>query len=231
MTVLDVCEPMFLYMCRLNRSARKGGDHDYNTVRSEIKSILDRIAKQAGTDPKLVAQFHSDKGKLFHVMLFFADFMVRNSALRFAGEWSNLAEKERQYAGDEKFFDLFEECLADRSEAATERLAVYYTCIGLGFTGWYAGQPEYLRRKMLECAGRLKGIVTDNDLRRICPDAYEHPNTSNLVQPAGAGLIGIIVSLAAMIVAVLVINGYSYYRNSSNLSTSLRQVIEAKPAP
>jgi type VI protein secretion system component VasF len=231
LTVLDVCEPLFQYICRLNRSARKGGDHDYNTVRSEIKSLLENVRRQAKADPKLVSQFHSEQGKLFLVLLFFVDFMVRNSALKFASEWVNLAEKERQYAGDEKFFDLFEECLADRSDAATERLSVYYTCLGLGFTGWYIGQPEHLRRKMLECAGRLKGLVSANDIRKICPDAYEHVDSSNLVQPPGASLIGICLALVGLIAVVLVINAYSYYRNSSDLSESLKQVIDAKSTP
>jgi cytochrome bd-type quinol oxidase subunit 1 len=44
---------------------------------------------------------------------------------------------QRQLAGDEKFFDLLEETLNDSSEDASERLAVYYTCLGLGFMGMY----------------------------------------------------------------------------------------------
>jgi type VI secretion system protein ImpK len=230
-TVLDICEPLFQYICRLNRSARKRGDHDYNTVRSEVKSLLESIGRQAATDPKLVAQFHAERGKLFLVLLFFVDFMIRNSELKFASDWVNLAEKERQYAGDEKFFDLFEECLADRSDAATERLSVYYTCIGLGFTGWYTGQPEHLRRKMLECAGRLKGLVTANDIRRICPDAYEHVDSSNLVEPPGASLVVMGLALVGLIAVVLIVNAYSYYRNSSDLSGSLQQVITSKSTP
>ena len=49
-----------------------------------------------------------------------------------------------------KFFDLLDETLNDPSDEATERLKIFYTCLGLGFSGWYAGQSEYLRGKMLD---------------------------------------------------------------------------------
>ena len=38
MTLAEVCEPLFLYICRLNRLARKGGEQDADQVRTELES-------------------------------------------------------------------------------------------------------------------------------------------------------------------------------------------------
>ena len=40
MTPVELCEPLFQFVCRLNRSARKGGDHDMDQTRAEAKGIL-----------------------------------------------------------------------------------------------------------------------------------------------------------------------------------------------
>ena len=226
MKILDLCEPLFQYVCRLNRSARKGGDHDHQQVRAELKSILADIRAKASADPSLAPQFDRDRGRLYIVLLFFVDFMVRNSNLSFALDWVNLADEEREQAGDEKFFELLDETLADRSESATERLAVYYTCMGLGFSGWYQGQPEYLRKKMLECASRLRGVINADEANRICPEAYEYVNTANLIQPPSSSLVGIGLALCVLVVMLFVTNAYLYHRSSNELSRSLDRIVE-----
>ena len=68
--------------------------------------------------------------------------------MQFSPQWQKepLAFERNELAGDEKFFDLLEETLNDSSEEATEQLAVYHICMGLGFTGIYARQPEQLRK-------------------------------------------------------------------------------------
>ena len=137
MTLLELCEPLFHYICRVNRSARKGGNVSHGQIRAEIDSLFKEIHIKAAGDSGLENHLDKDKGKIELVLAFFVDFMVKESKLPFADEWQELgASKFNELAGDEKFWDLLEETLADRSEVADERLAVYYTCIGLGFTGW-----------------------------------------------------------------------------------------------
>src|SRR5881396_2656096 len=138
MTVLELCEPVFEYICRLNRMARSSASADYGIVRAELKAML------------------------------------AESRLKFAGQWhqNRLAYERKELAGDEKFFDLLEESMQDNSEEAAERLAFYYTCIGLGFTGMYSGQPEYLRKTMMTIAPRIRHRVDSDQTARICPEAY-----------------------------------------------------------
>ena len=73
-TLLDLCEPLFQYICRLNRSARKGGNYELAQVQSEIKALLaDARAKSVGAN--LSEQF--EKTEL--VLMFFCDFMIKES--------------------------------------------------------------------------------------------------------------------------------------------------------
>ena len=235
MTPVELCEPLFQFICRLNRSARKSGEHDMDQVRGEVRGILADIMSKASADPGLANQFDYDrdgrghdrsKGQLYVVLLFFIDFMIRNSSLRWAMEWNNLADDVGEQAGDEKFFELLDETLAQRSDAANQRLAVYYTCMGLGFSGWYAGQPEYLRKKMLECAARLRGVVNADEASKICPEAYERTNTSNLIEKPASSLVGIGIALVVLLLMTLVANAYLYERSASELSGALKQVMD-----
>lgn len=217
MTLLELCEPLFQYVCRLNRSARKGGTHDLARTRGEILGLLEDMKAKAAPDPRLADQYR----EIELVLLFFVDFMVKESQLSFAGDWSELAWERNELAGDEKLWDLLDQTLADPGEAATERLTVFYTCIGLGFTGWYTGQPEYLRQKMLEISARIRQTMELDENARICPEAYENVDTSDLVQPPGGKLIGIAVALIGMILVLVVGNLYLFKWASRDLTSAL----------
>ena len=221
MTLLELFESIFQYICRLNRSARKGGGiYNQSQVRNEINAILSDIRALASSDPHLNMQFE----KIELPVIFFADSLIKNSRLSFALEWQDIAHDRNELAGEDRFFELLDETLADKSPAATERLAIFYTCMGLGFTGWYTGQPVDLRRKMLEMAARLRGTVDANLQTHICPAAYENVNTVDLTQPATMRLAGIAVALVGMIVVLFVTNVYLYQKSAKKLTDSLQKL-------
>lgn len=216
---------MFQYICRLNRSARKGAQIDLMAVRNDILAVLDDMEKSAGSDPDLLSQYE----KVKMPMLFFVDFMIKESALSFAREWEEIAREFGEHAGDEKFYDLLDETLQENSPAANERLAIYYTCMGLGFTGFYMGQPEYLRRKMTEMAGRLRHIMDVDDTIRICPEAYENVDTSDLIEPPGKKLVGIGLLLVGMIIVVFIVNITLFTQSRMGLAESLDTINNQTP--
>jgi len=222
MTLLELCEPLFLYICRLNRSARKGGSHEYSQVHGEIKALLENMRPKVAGDVNLLAQYE----KIEEVLIFFVDSMIVESSLPFASEWhqNRLAYQRKELAGDEKFFDLLEETLNDSSKAATERLALFYTCMGLGFTGFYAGQPEYLRRKMLDCKARIRDMMDVDEFSRICPEAYEHADTRDLVEPPGKKLLGIAIALVGAIIVLFVGNLILFKSASRDLGKALIKI-------
>lgn len=220
MTLVELCEPLFQFICRLSRLARKGGHASADEVRAQIKAMLADMRAKASATPGLGAQF--DRIEL--VLIFFADSMIRESALPFARQWRDIAQERNELAGDEKFFDLLEETLADKSEAATERLGVFYTCLGLGFTGWYNGQPEYLRKKMSEILSRMRGRIDADASGRFCPEAYEHVNTSDLIEPPGKSIVGIAIALVGLVVVLFVANIVMYRGSSTRLNEALTTI-------
>jgi len=225
MTLLELCEPLFLYICRLNRSTRKGGSATLGPVRGEITAMLEDLRATAKRDDvRLSDQFN----KIELVLMFFVDFMVKESDLSFAADWEELAYERNELAGDEKFFDLLDETLAEKGKEADERLGVFYLCMGLGFTGWYADQPEYIREKMLECASRLRQVMDADESTRICPQAYENVDTSDLIEPPGKKLVGIAIALVGMIVALFITNIFMFKWASEDLRRALQAIIDYK---
>lgn len=220
MTLHELCEPIFQYMCRLNRSARKGAAPEQSQVRNEINMLLSDCRNGTAGDMNLARQFE----EIELVLIFFIDFMIKDSTLPFHAEWKELAYERQELAGDEKFFDMLEETLADSSEAASERLVIFYTCMGLGFTGWYADNREYLRKKMMEISARIKKYAGGDVTERLCPNAYEHVNTSNLIEPPGASLMGIGIVLVCLIAVLFVLNIYLYKSGSAKLVEALNDI-------
>ncbi|HEY4329112.1 MAG TPA: DotU family type IV/VI secretion system protein [Phycisphaerae bacterium] len=219
MTLLELSEPLFQYICRLNRSARKGGNYELGQVQAEIKNFLAE-AKTKAVGENLSDQF--DKIEL--PLMFFCDFMIKESALPWAREWKELAFERQEMAGDEKFFDLLEETIKDKSPGANDRLAVFYTCIGIGFTGWYTSQPEYLRRKMKEIAARLQAGGQFSDVQRICADAYEKVDTRDLIEPPGTKLMGIAIVLFGLVVVLFFTYAFLYRDSAQALNRALRTI-------
>jgi len=224
MTLLDLCEPLFQHVCRLNRAGRKDGKMEYSVARAEIKGIFSDMEAKAAGDPRLKLQYKEVEMPL----RFFVDSMICESKLSFTAQWTKnrLAYESREMAGDEKFFDLLEEVIRDQSDEASERLAVYYTCIGLGFTGWYADQPEYLRKKLLEISPRIRQFLQSDTTAHVCEEAYENTDRRNLFEPPSKTIGYIAITFVVLFITTFIAN-YSLFREASNrLTLSLQQLVQ-----
>lgn len=223
----EACEPLFRYICQLNRSARAGAAPDRQRVRADVIALLDGVADRARADAALRPQFDDNGGKLLQVLVYFVDFMIIDSQLPFAMEWEPLEQTRYEEAvGDERFWICLDEALADRSKEATDRLEVFYICIGLGFTGLYAGQPEYLRGKMADLARRLESLERKRVGGRICPEAYEHTDDSNLYEPPTSRLKLWGLVTAGMIVVAFVTILAMFNTAKSDLEGALDDIVE-----
>ena len=192
-------------------------------MRSRIKVILEDMRGQAAGDPRLSPQFK----KMEQPLVFFVDSMIADSKVPFAKKWDQdrLAYSFNELAGDEKFFDLFDETLREQGDDATERLATYYTCIGLGFTGWYAGQPEYLRKKMLEVAPRIRHLIESDTTVRVCPEAYGNVDTRDLVEPPSSKMVVILIIFVVFMLTTLACNFFLFQQASTQLTSALSEII------
>ena len=225
MTLLELTEPLFQYICMLNRIARNPGGENLSidALRPMIVQMFAEMKEGTEPDPRLASQYK----KMEMPLIFFVDSMLSESKLTLAPQWnkSRLAYERNELAGDEKFFDLLDETLAEKGSEADERLEVYYACLGLGFQGWYAGQPEYLRKKMQEVSLRI-GRVLDSDQRsRICPEAYQWTDGRDLIERPGLKVLTIGVGFAGLCLVVLAANFFLFHTASQELANALREIL------
>ncbi|MFT3784273.1 MAG: DotU family type IV/VI secretion system protein [Nibricoccus sp.] len=224
MTLIELCEPLFNYVCRLNRLARSGQPTDFDIVRTEIRELMTKAAEASRDNPGLAEQYK----KVELSLIFFIDSVIAESSLPFAANWNQrrLAYERNELAGDEKFFDIIDETLAQQGPEADERLAVYYTCIGLGFTGWYQLQPEYLRKKMRQIAQRITSYIEPDEQSLVTPDSYQHTDTTNLPLPVSESLTPLVLVIVGLVVLVGGLNFYLFKRSSSDIQQALTTIVE-----
>jgi type VI protein secretion system component VasF len=230
-SLLNHCEPLFQAVCRLNRIGRiqgAGATIEYSHARTEIEEHFEVLARTARGDLTLGEQYR----KIELPLIFFVDSMIAESALPFAGKWNNnrIAYARNERAGDEKFFTLLEETLQDKSPAADERLAVYYVCIGLGFSGGSSVAPDFLRKKMVEITARVKTYVDADESAFITPASYQHTNLTNLPLPMAASLVPLLIILAGLLLVVVAVNVYTFHSASAELNDALNSITAHDPA-
>jgi type IV/VI secretion system ImpK/VasF family protein len=224
-TLPDLYEPLFEYICVLSRIAGKPGGEkiEFNALRGTIQGHLESITRNAQANTLLALQVK----KLEMATIFFVDSMIAESKLPCAAQWhqNRLAYEKDELAGDEKFFDFLDENLNDQSQEATERLVIFYVCLGLGFTGWYASQPEYLRKKMENIAKRISGAMEPDPAARICPEAYQYLDTRNLIERPTIKIGAIALVFLALCLIVLAVNLYLFKTGSVGLAQSLQEIL------
>jgi len=226
MRLLELTEPLFQYICRLNRGARKTATVDFDTVRAEIRQLLADMAERAKADPRVASQFETVEPAL----VYFVDDMIATSPLPFAEMWSlnRLAYERGELAGNQAFFVLLGATLAARGEGTTEALAVFYICLGLGFVGWLAGQPQKIQDYMAQIAPRIRHLMENDAGARLCPDAYE-ANTADLPRPVGPRLIGIVIVFTGLLLVVAAANIFLFRTSSADLSRALEEISQHDP--
>jgi type VI protein secretion system component VasF len=227
-SLITHCDPLFQAICRYNRIARKGSGAslEYTQVRTEIEEMFEVLARTARGDIALGEQYR----RVELPLIFFVDAMMSESALPFAQKWSNnrMAFARNELSGDEKFFALLDETLQEKKEGTDERLAIFYICIGLGFTG--GNPPEFLRKKMDELAHRVRAYVDIDESAFITPASYQNTNTTNLPLPMAASLVPLLIILAGLLLVVVAVNVYTFYSASKDLTEALTAITAHDPA-
>ena len=229
MTLIELCEPLTLKICELNRMARLGQSPDYHEERSDIKELLDEIQQKAAADGKLAPQAK----KVGLPLTCFVDSMIASSKLRFASDWHAnrmAAEKYNELAGDDRFFDLLEETLNDPSDEASERLAVFYACLGLGLVGALGGQPEQLKGYLSKITPRIRHLMDVDTRARLCPDAYNSLDTRDLVQPPGSRLAMVLVLFVFLCLSGLAVYVGMFHAATTSLDGAVTTILKHEHA-
>lgn len=215
MTLVEICEPVFQFICRFNRLVRKGQRQDFGIIRSELKGVLADVRAKATATPGMAGVW--DKAEL--VLTFFADSMILNS--RIGAGWHPISHELKKLGFEQEFWDILDEALVDPGEQSTQLLGVFYVCIGLGFQGFLVGQPEQIKRKQLEVAARLRGMIDADQTARLCPETYENVDTRNLTLAPNRSIAGVLILGAGLLIVVLVSYVAFYRQARSDLNNSL----------
>jgi type IV/VI secretion system ImpK/VasF family protein len=224
MKLLDLYEDIFQYVCRLNRAAKTPAHPDFARVRSEIKDLLERPVRSTASDVRLSNQVK----RLELPVLFFIDNLICTSRLKFAPQWAEkrLASERNELAGDERFFDLLEQDLTDTSEEAAERLAVYYVCLGLGFTGMHVTQPEKIRSYMDQIFPRVRQWIDSDPRTKINEEAYRYTDSRVLTEPPSKRILLVAVIFLFVSLSVLIVYYALYAKAVHDVTDSVNVITE-----
>jgi type VI protein secretion system component VasF len=222
MNLLQLCEPTFLYICKVNRILRNGGKLSIETVKADVDELRENIAAA-------LAQENADLNDQYQLielsLVYFIDSMLVNAGL---SEWNSCRIAVREFnrrAGDNEFFDFLSDTEAEAGDSANARLAFYYCCIGLGYTGMYEDDLDKLHEIMRRLEPRVRPFMDRDVLSRITPEAYAH-NLEIIVSPDNAPrFVGIILLASGTVVAIIVTVIFLYIDAFSGLSTSLRKIL------
>ncbi|QOI99985.1 MAG: DotU family type IV/VI secretion system protein [Phycisphaeraceae bacterium] len=219
MTLVEVCEPVFQYVCTLNRLGRAGGSVSAALVKEEAREAF-RQAEQRARTLGLSASFDAVRLPLACGV----DGLIREGAAasRWSNEFRGLAEDLGEQAPDDRFFEALNAAMREPSGASTDRLAVFYMVLGLGYRG--GRDPADLRVKMREIAARARGMTEADTTGRVCPEAYESVDTRALTQPPARSLVGMVIALITMVAVLAGAYVYLYREQTRDLADSLRRV-------
>jgi type IV/VI secretion system ImpK/VasF family protein len=228
MKLLELYEDFFQYICCLLRAAKTQAHPEPTRVRSELKELLEKAARSAGSDNRLAAQ----ATKVELPLIFFADDVIAHSQLRFAGQWAQkpLAQERHETRGDERFFvQYLEEDLVNPDDEASERLAVYYVCLALGFHGIYRSHPEKILWYMEQVFPRIRQWMDNDPRTKISEEAYRHTDVRVLTEPPSTKIAAVAVAFVFLSLSVLVVY-YALYADAVKVLTdSVEFIVSHKP--
>src|SRR5262245_40916524 len=100
MTLRDLCEPLFLYMCRVSRRVRAGESMTAREVRDALIATLADLRGRAAAGHHLRSQFDLVEPAL----VLFIDEAVRAAEWPFARAWQALPERAHLATETDRFF-------------------------------------------------------------------------------------------------------------------------------
>ncbi len=226
--LVHLCEPVFQYICKVNKIARNGGQLDYHVIRGEVTDLLEKVDKAAGADSRLNKLYD----RIRVPIIIFIDESIVNSGINSAEDWeeNRLAYDHGHLSGDEEFFDMMEEFEADNSDDASECLSIFYTCLGLGFTGYYREQTDFIKQRMDKVRQRIRKYIEADPNAPIAPNCYEHTDRSDLVEPPGSKLVGILIAFAGLFAVVFLSVFLLFDQASGDMSRAINATVDKDPS-
>lgn len=232
-TLVELCEPLFLYVCRLNRTARElsargeRGKMDPDTIRRDVLRLMKSV-QDACEKNRLGAEFESVKPDLCALV----DDVIRKGPFEFNESWQPLSVELCMDVGwMTTFYHRLEELQSKPvTEGVLQRLGVSYQCLGLGFTGMMAQDPGRITRYLGEIAGKLdapgaKVRTIDPDFTvPICPEVVETVDRNTYWKPGSNALWWAGWAVLGLFVVILVAIPFAYMSATGELKKHVGEI-------
>jgi type VI protein secretion system component VasF len=226
MTALELYEPLLLYVCKVNRLVRNGVPLAFGQVRGEVLGLLGEADARAEEDPTLRDHHRALRAPI----TYFIDDLFAQGRYSFAGRWheNRLGYVKDGLAGDEAFFDYLDEAIRKPpSEGLSQQLLVYYTCLGLGFEGFYFNQPDRLRQYMKALEPAIRHYLVDDSVPRLVPQAYEYTDQRDFIRPPELKKALLLAGILCLLLAGIPLFLYLGKQILAEEDPALRQIFES----
>jgi type IV/VI secretion system ImpK/VasF family protein len=218
MSLIDICEPIFLDLSAINSSAGDGsGNLAFVPVRLRIQNTLAAIQHSAQNLGE-----GENFSKIHLPLLCFVDWMLSQYTIPLSAQWAKqpLAPASGDTSKGQIFFDALKQAIDDPSPAAEDRVEVLYTCLAFGYEGIYAGDAAGLSNVITDAGNRIRSrLQTDES---ICPDAYAYTDRRALHLSVVGPLTMIGIGCAFLLLVAFLFNGVLYLDRTKSLTDFLK---------
>ena len=221
-SLVELCEPVFIYVCHINRCGRTGKEISYITTREEISRLLNSLNANLVSGSVLWRKFR----RIELALLFFIDSMICDSSVSFAEEWDmkRLAYERGEMTGDLKFFQILSEINSEYSIDSEDCLTFFYYCLGLGFTGIFKNQPEEIIERNKHIISRVPRL-RENFTMEIFEDVYSNVDSRNILAKKWLTIKKNILIAFLLFIIIALLNIFLYYIAVNPLFINLNRII------
>ena len=230
MTLLQVCDPLLVGVCELNRMAKAGILLTLDQVRADMLLRFRDCSSQAAAEG-----LTRGWSKVEPAMRCFVDSMVENLPIaELKKTWGDhrLADEEPFgiAAGESAFYNDFllphlDELQRLRTPELIQIAEVYYACLQLGFEGSYRNKPQQLAQLKSTLAGYLRDLFLATAHDKITPDAYEHTIVKAIDVDSKPAFWGLAILTILFVVTFFVFVGLLYNGATKQLHQSVETIL------
>ena len=221
--IVDLCEPVFVYVCYINRCGRLGDSIEYDEVRTNIDQLLREIENNLKIGTNLRRQYARIKLPL----LFFIDSMICQSGVDFNKKWDadRLSYEVGEMTGDQSFFQLLEVQLDDFSVDSESCLIFFYLCLELGFTGVHKSDPDKINFYLDRIVEKVPSLNEKVDLA-LFKDIKKNVDTRSLLAYNWLSTKKLVLIIAVFCILYILFNVSLYYGATHPLFIVLNKMID-----
>ena len=220
MDLINLCDPIFQYVCFLRRHAcNDTANITFEKSKKDLLRLLDEINDNLRKGSRLWCQYT----RIHLSLLFFVDSMICTSKISFSEEWdkNRLAYTKRELTGDTKFFSELELFLDEYTLDADECLKFYYVCLGLGFRGELVKRPDKLEDYMHRIKHRISDVIIAEENVTFLTEEIKKTDKRCLISPILFTWQKSVIFVAVLFFLWLLANTTFFYKSTGKLYKNL----------